>query len=518
MTKLCVPITATTVKRMRDDVRCAAAAGADMVELRLDFLDELDGDAIIRELLTDRPLSVIVTCRIPEEGGHYDGDESNRISLFEKVGLAGPDFIDVELAAWQKSANIRQKIGLVADVNADSTRPRHRLILSSHDFDKTPAELDAAYKAMTDTPCHVAKLVGKANSLHDNLRMFDALRTAKATKPAIGLCMGEQGLLSRVLARKFGAELTFASLAAGTESASGQLTVEQMLNLYRWKTIDEDTQVYGVVGHPLGHSMSPAIHNASFEATGINAVYLPLLIDPAYEAFAEFFDGCRSRPWFGLGGASVTIPHKLNALKYVGEIIEPLAQRIGAVNTLILEGDTVRGINTDYVGALDALTGAMGCDRSDLHGSRVAVLGAGGASRAIVAGLVDSGCAVTIYNRTIDKAAALAQTFDAEVAQWSDRQTMDAEIVVNTTSVGMHPNENDSPLPVDAIRPGMVIFDTVYNPIDTQMLRDAKQAGCQTVDGVAMFVNQAVAQFEAWTHEKAPVDTMQRIVLEHLGT
>ncbi len=530
MTRLCVPLTATETAEMIVEIDAAARAGAEAIELRLDYLASWSDEEItvLMKKAGDFPGEVIATCRISDEGGQWDGDESERISLLEHVGLSGTDYIDVEFEAWKVSSNIRQKIGLVCDVNQDSQRPRCRLILSKHDFHGTPASLERMLEDLRETPAHVVKLATKAESIVDALRMMDAVRTSSADRPTIGLAMGEAGLPSRVLAKKVGAHVTFASLSAGKESAPGQVSVAEMRELYRWETLTAETAVYGVIGCPVAHSMSPAILNAAFAETGHAGVYLPFRVEPAYEDFKAFVDGCLARPWVGLRGCSVTIPHKSNLLRYVeacGGEIEPLAARIGVANTLCVEPGSrddgsdalVRAFNTDYQGALQALQDGMDCSREELRGRRVLVLGAGGVSRAIVAGLCDCGCDVTITNRTHQRAIDLAGEFEAQVLPWDHRGEHEAEIVVNCTSIGMWPETEDSPLPPEGFARQPVVFDTVYNPIETRLLREARAAACVTVDGAAMFVNQASAQFRLWTGKDAPVGLMREVVLHKLS-
>ncbi len=530
MTKLCVPLTGATCERMMEDLQAAQAAGADMVELRLDYLHD-HSELAIRSLMAaaDRfPGEVIVTCRLASEGGHWDGDESQRVSLIELAGLCGADYIDFEYEAWRRSANVRQKIGLVCEIDGQTDRPRRRLILSKHDFERTPTNLDTVLADLRAEPAHVVKLACKANRATDAVRMLDALRVSARTRPTIALAMDEPGIVARVLARKFGALLTFASLEAGRESAPGQLGIEQMRSLYRWDAILEDTFVYGVIGCPVAHSMSPAIMNASFAAAGHNGVYLPLRIEPPYDDFASFVGGCIARPWMDLRGCSVTIPHKENLLRFVAERegdIEPLAARIGAANTLHVEPGShedgsdarVAAYNTDYRGAMDALLSGLNGTGRDLADAAVAVLGAGGASRAIVAGLVDAGARVTLYNRTAQRAAQLAEDFGATALPWEQRDRLQADVVVNCTSMGMWPDVDDSPLPEAALRTDMVVFDTVYNPIETRLLREARLRGCRVIDGVAMFVGQAAAQFRLWTGRAAPTNLMREVVVRELG-
>ena len=371
------------------------------------------------------------------------------------------------------------------------------------------------------------KVAYLATRITDCLDALDILHAFGHHKPTIALAMGEAGVITRLLAKKLGAFCTFAALGEGQGTAPGQPTLEQFKKLYRWDRVNPETEVYGVIGYPIAHSMSPAIHNAAFDATNYDGLYLPMLVEPDAAQFDAFLDGIIARnQWLNVRGLSVTLPHKENALRYVrshGGEIEPLAERIGAVNTIRFEPDgSLSSRNTDYAAALDAVCGGLGCDRAGLAGRSVAVLGAGGVARAIVAGLVDVGARVVIFNRTVERAAKLAGEFGCEFKTLNGKPDAevqgiaDAEVVVNATSVGMHPNVEQSPLPPGAIRPDQLVFDTVYNPVRTALLRQAEQAGARTVDGVAMFVRQAVAQFEWWTGRPAPTDVMRKIVMDRL--
>ncbi|MDM8005116.1 MAG: shikimate dehydrogenase [Phycisphaerae bacterium] len=522
MTSLCVPLTADHCPQMAEQIAQATRLGADMVELRLDHLRDPDLDAIhaLMSRAGQFAVGVIITCRLAEEGGNFTGSEEQRVKLFEVAALVGGDYMDIELAAWRRSALLRERIDALRQAR-DPSRPL-KLILSRHDFEKTPADLSNILKDIAREPCDVVKLATKAESIVDSLRVLDALRESAAKRPTIALAMGEAGLLSRVLAGRFGALLTFASLETGQESAPGQVTIADMLGLYRYNSIGPATAVYGVIGCPVGHSMSPAIFNAAFGEIGHDAVYLPLRIEPPYEAFAAFVDNCLSRPWLNMSGCSVTIPHKENLLRYVAERggeVEPLARRIGAANTLHVQtGElSLAACNTDYRGAMNALCAGIGCTREELGRFSVAVLGAGGVSRAIVAGLRDCGCRVTIYNRTFDRAKTLAAEFGAEARPLEQAADHGADVIINCTSIGMWPNVDDTPLPADALIGKPVVFDTIYNPIETRLLREARLRGCRTVDGVSMFVGQAAAQFERWIGRPAPLDIMRGILRRRLG-
>ncbi|MCC7407931.1 MAG: shikimate dehydrogenase, partial [Phycisphaeraceae bacterium] len=528
MTHLAVAIFVHSVEQALAAASMAAEHGADMVEYRL---DAYQGPAAnLARLAEQSPLPCLWTCRPTWEGGQFVGEDEKRLPIFE-AGLASkrpPIYVDLELAAYQKNEGTRKAVeAMLASPNPNRPGPHDTgLILSSHDFTGRPRDLLQRIEAMAQTPgCRVVKVAWQARSLRDNLEAFEAL--LRRTGPTIALCMGEYGLPSRVLAKKFGALLTFASLDTDQGTAPGQPTLHQLKHLYRWDAINAQTAVYGVIGHPVGHSMSPAVHNAGFAAAGINAVYLPMPIPPEYEHFKATVGSFLAMPELHFRGASVTIPHKENLLRFVEESrgkIEPLAKQIGAANTLtVLEDGSLYASNTDYAAALHAVCDSLDVEPPALAPQRVAVLGAGGAARAIVAGFAHHGANVVIYNRTLSKARALAEEFSnlpgKVVAAPMEKlcQTC-CPILINCTPVGMHPNERESPVPAEFFSgtdagcagPGTVVFDTIYNPIHTRLLREARQAGCVTIPGTEMFVRQAAAQFELWTKHEAPLELFRR--------
>ncbi len=526
MTKLTAAITVTDLEQALAAAVRAAELGADLVEFRIDtFTDEPEA---VTELVQRSALPCIITCRPTWEGGAYDGDEQTRLSVLEHAGLGvrKPVYIDLELLAYQRSANLRQKIGLVVD---DPGRPRETdtgLILSSHDFGGRPSDLLRKIKEMADASlCRVVKVAWRARSLRDNLEAFELIR--QQVKPMVALCMGEYGLASRVLAKKFGALLTFASIDESDGTAPGQPTLSEIKNLYRWDSLDAETRVFGVIGFPVGHSMSPAIHNAGFGEAGVNGVYLPMPIPPEYEHFKATVSSWIGEPALHFGGASVTIPHKENLLRFVkeqGGEIESLAERIGAANTLhVREDGSLYACNTDYAGALDAVCDGLKIKRDELAGRRVAVIGAGGAARAVVAGFTEYGAGVTVYNRTVGRAEALAGQFGAEAKPLAELSGCEADVYINCTPIGMHPDVDASPLPgageelPKGFGPGVVVFDTIYNPVQTALLRVAADAGCATIPGTEMFVRQAAAQFTMWTGEEAPCEVFRDVLTKHLS-
>ncbi len=490
-----------------DQAHAARDAGADLVELRVDRIDDVA--AVKAYLSGPRDLPAIVTIRSADEGGDWSGSDQERIALYEHLGLLQPGHIDVELATWQRSASIRQKLALVCNTGPATThdRARNELILSVHDFKVTPDPLAPAIAPLLATNVGTAKAVFAANDARDALRVLLELRRAAAQRPTIALAMGEAGLASRVLARKFGGFLTFAPLTGDSASAPGQPTLETLRTLYRWEELSSGTRVFGVVGWPVSHSQSPVIHNAAMRAADIDGIYLPFPVKPSYSNFAAFMDLITDHPEFDIHGLSVTIPHKEHAVRWLNEHggqLTPLARRCAAANTLSRAGDSWTGDNTDAAGVATALQTALSTIGQSLAGQPCTVLGAGGVARAVLAALSDAGCTATVYNRSPERAAALARDFGCTHQPWDTRTEHTGEILINCTSVGLWPNVDDSPLPAAAHRDTTLVFDTVYRPQQTRLLQDAVRAGCSTVTGVEMFLHQAATQFTQW-HDTAPM-------------
>jgi 3-dehydroquinate dehydratase/shikimate dehydrogenase len=506
MTLLCVPIFVNSKQQAHRDAVLAAEAGAEFVEYRIDTFDSKNNAG----LAVGSPLPCIVTCRSASEGGRSTYSDVIRVSIVESERSMGADYADIELATYKQ-------------VHPTDSR----LIISAHDFHGRPERLYNILSELVESPGEVAKLVWMARSIRDNLEAFEILQNRQ--KPTIALCMGEAGLISRILAKKFGAFLTFASLRDESATAPGQVTIHDMKRLYRWDAIGAATKVYGVVASPVMHSMSPAIHNAGFDAVGHDGVYLPLLVNPGYESFKAFMESFLAFEPLHLSGLSITLPHKENALRYLNEKgaeVEELAERIGTVNTIVIEpgaGGKLRGFNTDYAAILDTITTVLGISREDLADKRVAVIGAGGTGRTAVAALAEYGATVIVYNRTIERAEELAREFNGrrgKVVAARIEKLCDSccHIFINTTSVGMHPKIDESPLGerLPAFSAETLFFDTVYNPMETKLLKQAKAAGAKTVGGVEMFVRQAARQFEAWTGKPAPLDIFRGVVESRL--
>jgi 3-dehydroquinate dehydratase/shikimate dehydrogenase len=531
MTLLCVPIFVRSFGQAKRDIAAAAEADADIIELRLDAYEKhYDIVQDIPRLLAGTAMPCIATLRPVREGGHSNEPDEQRLWALAHLGDCDRvEYVDIEFETYRRRGDLKHSMEaefLLRDVPQKDPQP---LILSTHDFQGRPERLYNIIEEMNEAPSDVNKIAWLARTVRDNLDAFELLQHRQ--KPTIALCMGEAGLISRVLAKKFGAFLTFASLRDESATAPGQVTIHDMKRLYRWDAVGPATKVYGVVASPVAHSMSPAVHNAAFDHTGHDGVYVPLLVNPGYESFKAFMESFMPFEGLDLSGLSVTLPHKENALKYLrekGAEVEDLALRIGAVNTILISrtagGLALRGLNTDYSAILDSITDKLNIDRETLGDLRVAVIGAGGTGRTAVAALVHCGATVVVYNRTREKADALANEFnghDGRVVAASMDKLCDSccHVFINTTSVGMHPNVDESPLGErpPKFTPETVVFDTIYNPMKTKLLRQAEAAGAQTIGGVEMFVRQAAAQFEAWTGVKAPADVMRRVVEARLS-
>lgn len=516
-TRLIVPIAGDTIEAVRTDIARAAERGADMIELRVDRMPDIPDEhlaGLFRRPAADVPL--LLTIRSKGEGGDWSGSETQRCERLAELGSLA-DCVDVEWATWRRTAALREALRPAArPTNAKRTTAETRgaaardckLILSKHDFTGRPASLQGDLVEILDAgDDFVPKLAWRARTVRDNFEAFELMRTSP--RPLIAVCMGDDGVASRILAKKFGAFATFASVEPGSESAPGQITIDMLRDTYRWDEIDSETHVYGVLGDPVAHSLSPRVHSAAFREAGLNAVYLPLRIGEPYEAFKAFMVEVQARPWLDFRGFSVTLPHKLHALRFIqdsGGILSPEARRVGAVNTMRREPDgSWSGLNTDMPAAMETISAGLAVGATGLRGLDAAVLGAGGVARAIVAGLCDHGATVTIYNRTGSKARALAEEFGCRHAAWDDRTQRCHMLVVNCTRVGLAPDRSESPMPTGSLHPTQTVLDTIYNPLCTQLLRQANEAGCQTLDGVAMFARQAAAQFEHWTNRRLSV-------------
>jgi 3-dehydroquinate dehydratase / shikimate dehydrogenase len=492
---ICVPITETEPAAFLAAL-VAASANADIVELRLDYLSDAARAEVFAQLpafAVQQPTPLLFTFRPREQGGQRDLSLSERRAFWQNL--------PAEVAATITLADF--EFDLVESFAEETPPiPWDKVICSWHNFEGTPDDLIQRYERMAATPAAIVKLATKCNRIGDCLHLFELIEHAQGHKPIIALGMGLPGLSTRVLSLSRGAMLTFGSLQRGAESAPGQPTVTDLNQLYRVKQLTRASQIFGVIGQPIGHSRSPLIHNPALQAAGIDGVYLPLEVDDTASFICGFVHPQTRKLDWNLRGLSVTIPHKLPVISFLNEV-DATAQAIGAVNTIVVETDRLLGFNTDVHGAMQPLT-----ELTDVRDARVAVLGAGGSARAVCYGLQQHGADVTIYARDVRKTQSVAAEFNTQ-ASALDSFHGQADIVINCTPMGMTGHsEGTSPLPVESLRGVRLVYDLVYNPEQTALLLAAQAAGCQTLGGLAMLVAQAAEQFRLWTGRGAPIEVM----------
>jgi len=469
--------------------------GAQLVELRLDYIN---GQINLKRVLPDRPGPLIITIRRQQDGGKYNGSEEARVMQLRTAIAEGVDYVDLE-----------------EDVAARIPRyGRTKRIISLHDFRKTPENLAELHARLAALDPDIIKLATLANHPHDNLRMLRLVRESKI--PTVGFCMGDIGTPSRLLAGRFGSPFTYATFHHERTLAPGQLSFQQMRDIYRYDDITPETEVYGVIGDPIAHSFSPLIHNAAFQQLGLPKVYLPFRIPR--EQLTGFLEDARE---LGIRGLSVTIPHKEAVLKSVGKL-DRAARGVAAANTILFEEGELSGFNTDYRAAMDSLAAALEVPEAEassrfLQGRTAMVLGAGGAARAIAYGLIRRGADVVLASRTSQRAEALAKFLGCRAVDWTSRHNHSIDILVNCTPLGMHPNVDETPVEKHHLKPSMLVFDTVYNPESTLLVKDARSRSCTVVTGVEMFIRQAALQFKLFTGQEPPTDLMRDVLRRAIG-
>jgi len=456
---LCATVTGATTDELR--LNRDRVAEADLIELRLDFVDRPD----VSGVLADRRLPVVVTCRPQWEGGCFSGSEEERRQILEAAVVGGAEYVDIE---WQ--AGFDDLIGL---------RRGQGIVVSHHDFDGIPDDIDDRYRAMRSTGAEVVKVATAVDCLRDTLTLAGLGNNALGElKVVVG--MGVSGIPSRVLPGRYGSCWTY----AGDTVAPGQIELDRMRDEYRFRNIGENTAIYGVLGRPVGHSLSPAMHNAGFAAHGIDAIYLPLEAKDL-DDFTEF---ARAVP---LAGVSVTAPFKERVFENLVKV-DKIGRQVGAVNTLCFRNSGWEGVNTDVHGFLAPLR-----DRINFAGTRASVLGAGGASRAVAVALAGVGAEVSICARDEERASNVAAAIGVTSASFPPaRKSWD--VLVNTTPVGTFPDIDATPLPNETFD-GHLVYDLIYNPRVTRLMARAMSAGCDAIGGLPMLVSQAVRQFDLWT-------------------
>ena len=500
---------ASRIQRFRLPRVCVAVVGEDpsnimdraeslvrdnpFMEFRLDYLsDPVAGLPKLKHFLDLHPeATVIATCRRAVNGGKFRGSAAAQLGVLTKAAAAGFQLVDIEIQSAEilkagELAGLKDKVGV---------------ILSVHDF-KTTKRLEETFADLKRYPADFYKVVSTATTLHDNVQMKKFLEAHSAQYEMVGLCMGEQGIISRVLGMRAGSIFTFAAATRGEETAPGQVTASELRDTYRIEMVDAATQVYGVVGDPVGHSLSPIMMNTAFRRETVNAVYLGLHA----KTLKDLMSCVHEIP---IRGLSVTIPYKQEIVGALSNS-DPLTKQIGACNTIVRAQDgKLYGFNTDVAGIVVPLE-----QRLTLSGAKILIVGAGGAARAAVYGLKNKGAEVFITNRTAEKGQALARQAKAKYLKRADVAKSSFDVIINATPLGMGSNKQ-SPLEEKELNTKF-LFDLVYVPAETKLVKMAKAKNIQIIPGLEMFVQQGARQFEIWTGKPAPIAEMAFVVSKAL--
>jgi 3-dehydroquinate dehydratase / shikimate dehydrogenase len=492
--RLCAVAAAQTAREMVVQVR-SALQSAPTIELRLDWL-ATDAERtrflawlcrITRTPSVRRRATFLATCRRKGAGGLFRGDIPAQLYWLIQAREAGCQWCDIEIETLRE----------LPDQSAHEYPVPPRVMLSLHDFERTPP-LRRAARPPAQGEVDVVKIAATARTIADSVRLLDFARRSKG---CIASPMGEIGLPARILSLREGSVLAYAPIAHAT--APGQVSFHEMKDLYRAHKLDHHTQVYGVIGNPVGHSLSPLMHNSAFVAHKQNAVYLPFLVE-------DLRDFLSAVPEFGIIGFSVTIPHKQTVMKHLKHC-DALAADIGAVNTVTVARDgSLSGSNTDYVGILRSLEKKL-----HLAQSRVLVFGAGGSARAAAFALARAGASVVICARRPAAARELARAVGGEAVPRRALRSEFFDAILNSTPIGMHPAAGISPLTASELN-CRIVMDLIYRPEQTRLLQTASRKGIATVSGVEMFLAQGIAQYELWTGQRAPESVMRRAILSAL--
>jgi len=492
--RICVVVGRTRHKMMQIELQEAAKRGAQLIELRLDFLSKAPD---FKRLLANRPCPFVATVRRPQDGGRWPGSEEDRHMLLRQAIVGGFDWVDLE-------TDVAEEIRRFKDV---------KRIISYHNLREVPADLEEIHANMCKQDADVVKIAVTAQRPIDNLRVLKLLH--KPAKPTVAFCMGDLGIPSRLLGARYGAPFAYAAFNKERGIAPGILSYDELKHVYHYPDINAHTRIYGVIGDPVAHSLSPLIHNTAFRSLDINAVYLPFRVPRLnLEVFLKEFDR------LPVHGYSVTIPHKENAASLAGEK-DPAVALTQAANTLVRGEKGFTAYNTDYQAARDSLLANLpaGPDGlpGTLQGRTVLLLGAGGVARAVAHALHRDGALVSVSNRTAERTQRLAEDVGCRAIDWAARHNVMCDTVINCTSVGMHPNMDESPVHPSLLKPGLVVMDCIYTPEQTLLVKEARTRGCHVLTGVDMFVRQAALQFQLFTGKEAPLDLMRSVVKKALS-
>jgi 3-dehydroquinate dehydratase/shikimate dehydrogenase len=492
--KVCVAITGKTTAEVLEKAASTVKENT-FFEVRLDYLDKplLALDALKAFLASNPNTTAIATCRRTASGGKFAGTVTDEFNILCKAALSSFHLIDLPLESAEE----------LKPASMDKLRDTGvSIIISHHDFAVTK-DLDGIYDRIHRLSPDFIKIVPTAKTLADNLTLLHFLERKNESSNIIGICMGESGTISRVLGVRAGSAFTFAAATVGEETAPGQMSARTLTDIYRIDELDAATKVYGVAGNPVRHSLSPLMLNTAFRRETLNSVYLALQTTKLNDLLKLVHE-------IPIQGVSITMPFKQEILPYL-ERTDPLSAKIGACNTLLRAQDgKLYGFNTDVMGIIGPLE-----RRLKLEGRRVLVLGAGGAARAAVFGLRDKGAEVSILNRTPENAQKLARQSHSKAIKREAIAKTHFDVIINATPVGMTGHKGAHLLEAGDLNTSLV-FDLVYTPMETPLLRMARQRNIPVITGVEMFVQQGARQFEIWTGKPAPEEEMLRVVLHAL--
>lgn len=496
---LCVTLAHGSHHRMIQEHEELARERIPLAELRLDLLRK---EPQLNRFLPTRPTPVVVTVRREKEGGFWKDTEEKRLRLLRSAIVEGADYVDLEM-----------------DIAGQVPRfGKTKRVVSYHNMEETPQDLLSLHKQMSALDPDIIKIAVMPKGIKDVFRMLAFLQKVNAPGakvPTVGISMGEMGTMTRILSNKFGCPYTYACFSSQRKVAPGMVDFRTMRDLYRHDRVNRETQVYGVIADPVGHSLSPLIHNASFAECKLNKVYLPFLVHP--EDLSIFMKNASA---IDLKGLSVTIPHKVAMIQEL-TLLEPAVEEINACNTVVIRDGQILGDNTDYVAAAKSIEKAMGRAGEDgvspIEGKRALILGAGGAGKAVAYGLKKRGAIVVMTDGNEELAQSVCRQFGFEYCPWNKREHEFVQILANCTPIGMFPHVDHSPISKNALHSNMYVFDAVYNPLNTYLLRMAKEKGCKVVSGVEMFIRQACLQFRYFAGMAASGEFMKNLVLKALN-
>ena len=490
--RVCIALGLPDVASLLGHARREAEAGEVFFEFRLDYLDHpLKGAGAIRGFIEEFPDSIILaTCRRHQNHGKFNGSVEEQMAILDLAVDSGAQAVDIEIETAE-----------TAPERLNHFRGRAQLIVSYHNYEATPP-MDTVVARMQKVRADAYKVVTTARKPSDNVRVLAAAKGLPRDRMVV-LAMGELGFPTRVLSPVFGGAYTYAAPMCAAGTAAGQVSAHSLRHLYHVEKLGKSTRLYGVIADPVRHSISPAVHNRAFQSRRVDAVYLPFLVSPAY--LRDFFSLAGKLP---LAGFSVTLPHKQKIIRYL-DVVDQLARRIGAVNTVWRKAGKWRGTNTDAAGITGPLSRLL-----KLAKSSVLIVGNGGAARGAAFALSDAGASITLVGRNPDRVRALAKVCGAETVSREQLGARHFDAVVHATPLGMFPHVDECYF--DGPIPGDVVFDMVYNPLETQLVKRAREQGKEVLPGLEMFVEQAVRQFELWTGESAPRPAMLKAALEAL--